>query len=210
MTTVTRFHLVRHAPVPGAGSIIYGATDRLAEITETAPYAALAKSLPLDGVWLTTHLTRTKQTADAVIAVHNGSNLAYAEEPRYGEQSFGDWHGWTHDALRAERGEAYHRFWLAPAHERAPGGESFVDVIERVSEATMELANRHGNRDVVIFAHGGSIRAALATALGMEPERALSFTIGNLSTTLIDYIAPEPGFDGGWRVRGVNLPPLEP
>ena len=59
--------------------------------------------------------------------------------------------------------------------------------------------------------HGGSIRAALAVALGIEAERALAFTIDNCSLTRLDHIAG-PGADdeGQWRINAVNLHPRLP
>jgi alpha-ribazole phosphatase len=49
-----------------------------------------------------------------------------------------------------------------------------------------------------LVVHSGTIRAALAIALGLEPEQALRFTVEPLSLTRIDRVA------GGWRVVGVN------
>ena len=53
---------------------------------------------------------------------------------------------------------------------------------------------------------GGTIRAALALALDLDPEAALAFTIENCSITRIDRI-DGPGMGHGWRVARVNQPP---
>jgi alpha-ribazole phosphatase len=99
------------------------------------------------------------------------------------------------------------RFWLAPAHAVPPGGESFVDVIARVSAAVTRLNRTHPGRDIVAVAHGGSIRAALAFALDLDPEAALAFSIDPLSLTRLDHV-DGPGAGHGWRVSTVNLPPV--
>ena len=65
-------------------------------------------------------------------------------------------------------------------------------------------ANR--GRDVIAVAHGGTIRAALGLALGLEPEACLAFTMENCSVTRIDHI-DGPGMGHGWRVVTVNRPP---
>ena len=64
------------------------------------------------------------------------------------------------------------------------------------------------------MAHGGTIRAALALALALDPEKALAWTIDNCSITRIDHIAgPLSSHDAGqledgvWRVVRVNQPP---
>ena len=86
------------------------------------------------------------------------------------------------------------------------GGESFVAVIERVSRAIHRLVETHPGRDIIAVAHGGTIRAALALALDLDPEAALAFTIENCSITRIDRI-DGPGMGHGWRVVRVNHPP---
>src|SRR5262249_60280191 len=85
------------------------------------------------------------------------------------EQSFGEWQGLTYDELRHSRGGAFHRFWHAPAHERAPGGESFLDMLDRVGRTVHRLIAARRGRDIIAVAHGGTIRAALGLALGLEP-----------------------------------------
>ena len=76
----------------------------------------------------------------------------------------------------------------------------------RVTRCIERLSPRHAGRDVVAFAHGGTIRAALAYACGCSPESALSFAIDNLSITRLDHIDPlGPG--AAWRVNAVNQPP---
>jgi len=82
-----------------------------------------------------------------------------------------------------------------------------VQVMDRVAAALRRLTAVHAGRDIVCVAHGGSIRAALAMALGLDPEAALAFSIETLSLTRIDHI-DGPGAGHGWRVGMVNLPPL--
>ena len=104
------------------------------------------------------------------------------------------------------RGDEWHRFWLAPAHETPPGGESFAALTERVQPAILRLSERHAGRDIISLSHGGTIRAALALALDLAPEAALAFSIDNLSLTRIEHF-PEPGGAHGWRVVTANQPP---
>jgi alpha-ribazole phosphatase len=201
----TRWHIVRHAPVDNPERRIYGASDKPANTTDTAAFAVLAKRLPENAIAVVSHLQRTHQTMAAI----QKAGLALPTpviDPRLGEQDFGDWVGRTYDEVRTNYGDAYNRFWLAPVTEKAPNGESFMDLMTRVHAGIVDLSERFAGRDIVCVAHGGSIRAALALALGIGPEHAILFATDNLSTTLIDRLHPEPGFDGGWRVRGTNIP----
>ena len=88
-------------------------------------------------------------------------------------------------------------------------GESFIDLMARVSGTIDRLLADHGGRDIVVVAHGGSIRAAIAHALGLSPEKALGFVIENCSLTRLDHIGgasgSHPGADqDAWRVGGIN------
>jgi len=206
----TRFWWVRHAPVDHGGRI-YGQLDLSCDCTETAIFAGLAGQLPRDAVWVTSNLRRTHETAAAIVRaglpgpqlIPGPDVIAIAD---LAEQHFGQWQGLAHEDLRQSRAGDFHRFWHAPAHEAAPGGESFFAVVERVSRAVRQLVETYPGRDVIAVAHGGTIRAALALALGLDPEAALSFTIDNCSITRIDHVEG-PGMGHGWRVVTVNRPP---
>jgi alpha-ribazole phosphatase len=197
----TRWWWIRHAPVTVHGGRIYGQRDLACDCTDPALFAWLARELPAGALWVTTPLGRTRQTAEAILAAGAPAPAERAEEPAFIEQDFGHWQGLTYDELKTWRDGEVHRFWHAPASETPPGGESFAAVVERVSGAIERLSCRHAGRDIVVVAHGGSIRAAIAHALSLDAERALGFAIENCSLTRLDHFAAE----GAWRVGGVNL-----
>jgi len=208
--TVTRWWWIRHAPVTGHRGRIYGQEDYPADLSDTTIFAALAGILPADPVWVTSHLRRTRDTAAAIVAARTGAPAPNClTEPDIAEQHVGAWHGLTYDELNALRGVGADDLGLWPASERAPDGESFLDVMARVGAAVTRLTAAHRGRDIVAVAHGGPIRAALAIALGIEAERAMSFAIDNCSLTRLDHIHDGKGDRGRacWRVVAVNLPP---
>jgi len=209
--TITRWWWVRHAPVTVLGGRIYGQDDPPADCDDATLFATLAQQLPADAVWVTSQLQRTHQTAAAIAAAGPLTLPQALVEPDFAEQHFGEWQGLTNEELRQRRNGELNRFWLAPAHEAPPGGESFLAVIDRVAAGMARLTEAHRGRDIVAVAHGGSIRAALAVALGIEAERALAFTIDNCSLTRLDHISG-PGADdeGQWRINAVNLHPRLP
>jgi alpha-ribazole phosphatase len=206
----TRLWWVRHAPVAHGGRI-YGQTDLSCDCSDTALFTGLAEKLPRGAIWATSHLRRTHETAAAIIRAGLSGPQSIPgpgaiEMVDLAEQHFGAWQGHTYEELEASRDGGFHRFWHAPAHETPPGGESFVAVIERVSRAIHRLVEAHSGHDIIVVAHGGTIRAALALALGLDPEAALAFTIENCSITRIDHI-DGPGLGHGWRVVTVNRLP---
>ncbi|MBM3599189.1 MAG: histidine phosphatase family protein [Alphaproteobacteria bacterium] len=208
--TTTRWWWIRHAPVTSRKGWCYGQEDWPADCSDVPAFAVLAQLLPRDAIWVTSNLQRTHQTAAAIFAAGYPEMLPMLVEPELAEQSFGDWQGRRHDELRNAPDSVYTTFWLAPARHRPPGGESFVELIERV-ERTIERLNRsHRGRDIVAVTHGGTIRAALAVALRIDPEHALSFAIDNLSITRLDHFPEASGDSGGrglWRIAQVNQAP---
>jgi alpha-ribazole phosphatase len=214
--TMTRWWWIRHAPVVGHDGRIYGNLDVDCDCGDEDLFRALAAGLPRDAIWVVTPLSRTRATAEAILRHHgDASSITAADfeiEPRLAEQNFGTWQGLSHAELAEQRSGAWHRFWLAPAEEEPPGGESFAALSARVAEAIEQLTRRHAGHDIVCVSHGGPIRAALARALGVTPEQALSFVVDNCSLTRLDHFAEETEAagerrGGSWRITQVNARP---
>ena len=70
----TRLWVIRHAPVINPERLVYGQADMPANLEDTARFQSLAAQLPEAAVWMTSHLSRTKDTAQKLISVTgNGS-----------------------------------------------------------------------------------------------------------------------------------------
>ena len=205
--TKTAWWLVRHGPVINPGNLIYGKADREIQTDNPGLYIPLAAALPHEAVYLTSSRGRTVKTLEAVAQAGGFPTPAFTQDSAFDEQNFGEWEGLTWDELYAN-GRS-HTFWLAPAHERPPGGESFEDVMARVAGGLKAQTAEHAGQNIVLFAHGGTIRAALAHALGLDGETALQFSIDNCSLTRLTHLTlPEGG--ESWHVAHVNLAPTRP
>lgn len=201
----TSFWLIRHALVAeNARAFLYGVMDvPLCEPTllEQAPmYRSLAARLPRPAVWLVTPLSRTRRTAETIVA-HGYPPVELGLEPGLTEQSLGEWQGLPHHELPAKLLHPAHAFWPLAGLEKPPGGESMAEVITRVGATIERLAETHAGRDVVIISHGGAIRGAIAHALSIGPDNALHMSIQNLSLSRLQRSAE------GWRVQCVNEVP---
>jgi alpha-ribazole phosphatase len=186
MSAVTQLWLIRHAPVDGPRGVIHAA-DAPADLSDIAAFAALKARLPAQAHAVCSPMRRTRETAEKL-------GLDAVDEADFAEQDFGTWTCRRHDELSIELGAAYREFWTSPAGNRPPGGESFVDQIERAKAGLARLPAG----DAVLVVHSGTIRAVLAIALGLSPDSALRFAIDPLSLTRIDRL------ESGWRVVGVN------
>lgn len=202
---VTRLHLIRHALVEApARAMLYGDMDvalcDLALRDEAALYRWLAHRLPRPATWVVTSLSRTRLTARAIFAA-GYPDQPLAVEPDLREQALGEWQGLAHEALVERLRHPPHPFWPHAAEEVPPGGESFAALRARVAPVLERLVATHAGGDIVIVAHGGSIRAALAHALDLTAHQALIFSIRNLGLTRLE----RHGAD--WRVAAVNEEP---
>lgn len=210
MSTVTRWWWIRHAPVININGRIYGQTDKEADVTDTVAMKALAEALPEGAHWVTSHLSRTIDTAAAVIAAGLPGPEPVVERELV-EQSFGDWHGLAWDELRAADQQIYKDFWAAPGDTAPPNGESVADLIARCGAAIRRLTEEHAGRDIVAVTHGGTIRAAMSLALGLSAEQVLALRIDNLSLSRLDHIEggilAHGGKGGSWRVVTFNNMP---
>ena len=212
MGEVTRWWWVRHAPVTVNEGRCYGQTDHPCDVSNEAAFATLARLLPKDAIWVTSPLQRTHMTAAGIVRAGLPGpdpipGPGVIVEPDLIEQHFGEWQGVSYAELAERNGNLFPRFWLAPAHEAPPGGESFVQLLERAQPAILRLSEEHRGRDIISASHGGTIRAAVALALDLAPEAALAVSIDNLSLTRIEYF-PEARANHRWRVAAINHPPV--
>jgi len=192
----TRWWWVRHAPVVDAHlHRLSGQSDVDADLSDGPSLQTLAAHLPPNAVWMTSHLRRTVQTAEALWAAGAVPGKVRVERD-FTEQNFGDWTG----CCWADIGAA-DAFWEAPGTTRPPGekGESFADVCARVAMRIKDLTKTFAGHDMVCVAHAGTIRAAVALALGLSPDQALGLAVAPTSLTRLDHVT-----DGSWCVVGLN------
>jgi len=184
----TELILIRHAPALSAGRLC-GRTDVAADCGDGAAIAALRAALGRPARIVTSPALRCRQTA---AALWPGADTT--EDAALWEQDFGAWEGLDLAGL-PDLGTLSAAALVA---HRPPGGESFADLCRRVQPALAGLGRGGGT---AIVAHAGTVRAALAVALGAEAP-ALAFEVAPLSVTRIRAL---PG--GAWSVGSVNWAP---
>lgn len=199
----TRWWWVRHAPVRSDGGNIYGQTDIACDTSDREVFEAVAKILPRSAIWYASSLKRTHQTADAIWDTGFPRPATMTKEAAFAEQHLGQWQGMNRAAFLASRPVGSH--WFADIDEPAPGGESFLDLYNRVRGAIERINAEQAGEDVIAVAHGGTIKAAIGLALGGQPEKGLAFDIDNCSVTRLDHFA---GIGhSSWRLPMVNQQP---
>jgi alpha-ribazole phosphatase len=199
----TRWWWVRHAQVRSDGGNIYGQKDIDCDTSDREVFEAVAKILPRNALWYASNLQRTHQTAAAIWDTGFPKPANMLQEAAFAEQHLGAWQGMNRAAFIASRPVGSH--WFADIAEPAPGGESFMDLYNRVRGAIERVNVDHAGRDVIAVGHGGTIKAAIGLALGGQPERGLAFDIDNCSVTRLDHFASTGR--SIWRLPMVNQQP---
>jgi broad specificity phosphatase PhoE len=116
----------------------------------------------LDAVY-SSDLQRARETAEAVA---RRQGLEVRTTPDLREVDVGSWSGLTRAEAEARYPEAYAR-WLQGA-EGWDDGETYEQLSRRVVKAIQRIATDHAGQRVLVVAHGGTIRAVHAAALGLD------------------------------------------
>ncbi len=182
----TELLLIRHAPALTEGRMA-GRRDVAADCSDLAALAALRAAVGAFDHLLISPALRCRQTAAALWPDRLGRS-----DPQLWEQDFGAWEGVAY----ADLPDIGALSGADLAVHCPPGGESFAALCDRVWPA-LNAAAALGGR-VVIVAHAGPIRAALARAVG-SVAAGLAFQIAPLSLTRICGMPQGP-----WSVAGVN------
>jgi len=123
-------------------------------------------------------LQRAWETAQAIATRHA---LQVHAEPRLREMAFGGWEGLVYNEIQqrdAERLAAWERDQL---HSAPPGGETLLQVTQRVMEVYASLREAGPDKTVGLVAHGGSLQLLLCLALGLQPQSYWQFSVSPAS-----------------------------
>ena len=160
------WYLVRHGETDwNLTERIQGQVDVTLNATGRRQVSHLTRRLEdvrIDAIY-SSDLVRTHETAQIIAA---DRDIAIATDPDLREFSFGEWEGLTSEEVEARQpGAMAERMSAGNEAFAAPGGEDTWQVLERVRSFCERTAERHDpSEDILVVAHGGSIRA-LAVAL---------------------------------------------
>lgn len=196
---MTSFWWVRHAPVRGNNDCCYGNNEVDCDLSDLDSFNKLVLKLPKNSNVFSSHLSRTIKTFNATVNagyIYNSHNI----DRRLTEQDLGSYTGMKYKDLYAltKKIGVYDNNWLMKPKFKPPEGESFKDLYNRVKSFTNDMLLEKHNKNIVIFSHGGPIRAAISLALGNGCETILPLEVDNTKLTRLDYI------NNNWKVIKVN------
>ncbi len=190
-----RLHLVRAGTATDAEDRCIGQTDLPLSRSGMRECRLLMRQLRLSNpTVISSDLQRARNTAAMLSDAH------VIEEPRLRDMHFGEWEGATWAELEEQVGAPPLTDTSKWTTIRPPGGESFADVVTRVSSWLQALPVDDG--DFLVVAHAASIRAIAVLLLEIPPSRAFSLALDHTHVSIFDITARGASLLQ-WNCRGV-------
>jgi probable phosphoglycerate mutase len=140
-------------------------------------------------------LQRAHETASAIAAA-TGAPLATHRGLR--ERGFGLFEGKTYVEIEQTWPEESEHWRRRTPHWTPPqGGESLLQVRERITRTLHELASRHAGEQIVLVAHGGVLDQLYRLATGQDLQAPRTWQLGNTAVNRLLW-TPEGLSLVGW------------
>ena len=131
-------------------------------------------------------LKRTSETARLALG---DRNVVLNETPRLREYHKGIFEGMTLTEIQTQFPDEYPKYLEKDLSYAPEGGETTRDVSTRMASIFQEIKAKHLDETVLVVSHGGALRAAMVSLLGMPLEGNWSFVFGNCGLTMVDTFA---------------------
>ena len=181
-----KLYIVRHGEtVWNREGRIQGHTDVALSERGLEQARLLAKRLntvPFDAAYAS-DLRRAYETA-AVVLEDRG--VPIHPTPRLREYHKGRFEGMTEAELRALYPNEYPGYVSKDLDYAPKGGESTREVSARMAAVINEIKENHLSDNVLVVGHGGSLRAAMMSLLGMSLDANWRFVFGNCTLSIVD------------------------
>jgi 2,3-bisphosphoglycerate-dependent phosphoglycerate mutase len=124
-------------------------------------------------------LLRANRTLDIILDATGQSDLHVEKDKALNERMYGELQGMNKDEGRKQFGEEQIHIWRRSFDIAPPGGESLKDNYERTVPYFQEKIEPllKAGKDVIISAHGNSLRALVMYLEKMSPEEILKTEI---------------------------------
>jgi len=184
--TSTLVLFVRHGQTPSTGQRLPGRAPGLhlsdaGRDQATAAATRVAELKRVDAIY-TSPLERARETAAPIATARE---LKPAVNRGLLECDFGDWTG--AELKKLMKLPEWRTVQGYPSGFRFPGGESFVEMQDRMVGAIGQLVARHRGGVVVCVSHADPIKAAVAHALGTHLDLFQRIVISTCSITAVSY-----------------------
>lgn len=163
-------------------------TDKGAE--EARKAGAVLKGLKFD-LGFTSALKRAQQTLDIILEVIGQKDLPIERDEAINERHYGDLQGLNKDETREKFGAEQVHIWRRSYDVRPPGGECLKDTADRALPYFEEkiLPHAKAGKNVIVAAHGNSLRAIVMKLDDLSKEEVLELNIATGTPITYDIAA---------------------
>jgi 2,3-bisphosphoglycerate-dependent phosphoglycerate mutase len=178
---MVRLLLIRHATTAWtAQGRFQGQTDIPLSQHGRGQATALAQRLMTKTLHMlyASDLQRAWETAEAIAAPRA---LPVHTEPRLREMAFGRWEGLTYTEIQQREAQSLVAWEQDQLHSAPPGGETLLQMAERVRAAYVDMLVAGQEKTVGLVAHGGPLQLLLCFALGLPPQAYWQFAVSPAS-----------------------------
>tara|TARA_B100000586_G_C20092257_1_gene420695 strand:+ start:510 stop:1124 length:615 start_codon:yes stop_codon:yes gene_type:complete len=130
-------------------------------------------------IMFTSVLLRAKRTGNIILQEMAQENLKIVENEALNERNYGDLSGLNKDDARKKWGKDQVHQWRRSFDIAPPGGESLKMTAERVIPYYKEniLPLLKENQEIIVVAHGNSLRALIMKLDALSPEEIVGLEI---------------------------------
>ena len=178
---MVRLLLIRHAATAWtAQGRFQGQTDIPLSPHGRHQVTALAQRLMAETLHLlyASDLQRAWETAQAIAVPHA---LHVQAEPRLREMAFGRWEGLTYAEIEQQDAESLAAWECDQLHSAPPGGETLLQMTQRVRAAYVDMLAAGQDKTVGLVAHGGPLQLLLCLVVGLPPQAYWQFAVSPAS-----------------------------
>ncbi len=129
-------------------------------------------------------LQRARQTAE-MIAERSGMKVQF--DTRLIEISLGEWEGKVYDEICRDYPDEMDERRINPLYARAPGGETAVQVAERMRQAVDEIAAQHPEGPILVVSHGLALSALVCLAHTGSLENVYHTVLDNAKPIVVQW-----------------------
>ncbi|RMD52557.1 MAG: alpha-ribazole phosphatase [Nitrospirae bacterium] len=183
-----RLYLIRHGEITGAHTRRYNG-HRDVELSENgriqierlAEY--LRERVEIDAFY-SSDLKRSIDSARIIADRYQSRPIAI---PDIRERNFGEWEGMTFDEICEKYPNAFYSWAKDPLNYSPIGGESTIEVRDRIMPVIEELSKKHRSDTIAIVGHGGINRIIICELLGIPLKNIFRIEQDFGALNIIDF-----------------------
>jgi phosphoserine phosphatase len=194
-TPSTKIILVRHARTTYNEQGRYQGSSDDSVLTEKGHQDAYSTGLALqkynfDAIY-SSPLTRVQQTTQAILATFKQENNNIPPlfiDHQLTEIQMLDWQGLLYQEVKEKFIDAYN-YWQNTPHLFTLNGTLFPvrEIFKQAQQFWQKVLDKHRGQTILIVAHGGTNRALISTAVGLNPEHYHSLQQSNCGISCLKF-----------------------